>query len=87
MHLEQLLRDAVENGLLQLNITRLARGEHWQAASRWTWSSGHRVAIEATPLEAAVKVLEHQSPEAVAAAVPTASVPSVSSADEGGIFG
>lgn len=55
--LSDLLADAVADGLQHLNITRLHRGQHWQAAARFENLGGYRVGIEETPEQAVRKAL------------------------------
>ncbi|MGU3656777.1 hypothetical protein [Methylobacterium fujisawaense] len=57
------LRDAYgaafDNGLQQLNLTRIGGGENkmWQCSSRFTRSAGFHVEIEADPFDAIMKAL------------------------------
>lgn len=56
--LNALLADAAAHGLTHFSLSRMhSREAMWQAASRWTWSDGYRIAIQPTPEAAAAAAL------------------------------
>jgi len=78
--LNELLVDAAAQGLTHFSLSRMhSREAMWQAASRWTWSDGYRIAIQPTPEAAAAEALTQPAYRQP----PAASAPAVEAVDTG----